>query len=286
MTASSAMRKDVSTVDRLSPKNFRRLSEFISDYSGIKMPPNKQTMLEGRLRRRLRATGLPSLDAYCAYLFDQDGLGTEIIHLIDVVTTNKTDFFREAKHFDFLREVALPAIVDEGRTSLRLWSAACSVGAEPYSMAMVVDDFADSYGPLSYFILATDLSTDVLAAAQKGIYPESMLAPVPASLRRKYVNLARQPGSRSVRIAPMLRSRIGFARLNFMDSFYPVGEAMDVIFCRNVLIYFDKPTQSQVLARLCDCLRPGGFLIIGHSETVAGFNLPLRTVSNTVFRKL
>ena len=123
-------------------------------------------------------------------------------------------------------------------------------------------------------------------AAQKGIYPESMLAPVPASLRRKYVNLARQPGSRSVRIAPMLRSRIGFARLNFMDSFYPVGEAMDVIFCRNVLIYFDKPTQSQVLARLCDCLRPGGFLIIGHSETVAGFNLPLRTVSNTVFRKL
>jgi chemotaxis protein methyltransferase CheR len=285
MTQSQAVREDGGTSDRLSPKNFRRLSELVSAYSGIKMPSNKQTMLEGRLRRRLRATGLPTLDAYCRYLFDEDGLDAEIVYLIDVVTTNKTDFFREPKHFEFMREVALPTLVEAGRTSLRVWSAACSIGAEPYTAAMVIEDFAETHGPLSYFILATDLSTDVLAAAQKGIFPESMLSPVPPLLRRKYVQVPRYSGNRNVRIAPVLRSKVGFARLNFMDDSYPVGDAFDVIFCRNVLIYFDKPTQAKVLARLCDCLRPGGFLLIGHSESVTGFNLPLRTVSNTVFEK-
>ncbi|MCM5553387.1 protein-glutamate O-methyltransferase CheR [Pleomorphomonas sp. NRK KF1] len=274
------------SADRLSAKNFRRLSEFVSCYSGIKMPPGKQTMLEGRLRRRLRSTGFASLDDYCTYLFDNDGLETEAVALIDAVTTNKTDFFREPKHFEFLKRYALPALVRNGRTSLRLWSAACSVGAEPYTAAMIVADFAESSGPLNYFVLATDLSTDVLAAARKGIYPASMLAPVPDDYMRRFVLRSSDPTSNLMRIAPALRSKVGFARMNFMDETYPIGEPVDVIFCRNVLIYFDKPTQAKVLSRLCDCLAPGGYLFIGHSESITGFNLPVRTVANTIFQKI
>jgi chemotaxis protein methyltransferase CheR len=274
------------SVDQLSAKNFRRLSAFVSSYSGIKMPSGKQTMLEGRLRRRIRSTGFESLDEYCAYLFDNGGLDTEAVALIDAVTTNKTDFFREPKHFEYLERQVLPAFVRSGRTSLRLWSAACSVGAEPYTIAMVVAGFAERSRPIDYFILATDLSTDVLAAARKGIYPEGMLAPVPNAYMQRFVKRSSEPNSNLVRIAPALRSKVGFARLNFMDDLYPIGEPMDVIFCRNVLIYFDKPTQAKVLGRLCDHLAPGGYLFIGHSESITGFNLPVRTVANTIFQKI
>jgi chemotaxis protein methyltransferase CheR len=272
--------------DRLSRRSFQRLADLVSDYSGIKMPPNKQTMLEGRLRRRIRATGHPTLEDYCAYLFNEDGLDSELVDLIDVITTNKTDFFREPKHFEFLRQRVLPERRAAGETSIRIWSAACSIGAEPYTIAMVIEDFAAAHPPFGYFILATDLSTDALAEARKGIYPTSMIQPVPADFRRRYVCEGRTPGSHYVRIAAALRSKVGFARLNFMDDHYPVGKALDVIFCRNALIYFDKPTQANVLRRLCDCLAPGGILFIGHSESITGFNLPLRTVANTIFQKI
>ena len=285
MSSVEALQYDRSA-DRLSAKNFRRLSGFVSSYSGIKMPPGKQTMLEGRLRRRLRSTGFASLDDYCTYLFENDGLDVEAVALIDAVTTNKTDFFREPKHFEFLKRYALPALVRNGCTSLRLWSAACSVGAEPYTAAMILADFAESSGPLNYFVLATDLSTEVLASARKGIYPASMLAPVPDDYMQRFVHRSTDPKSNLVRIAPALRSKVGFARMNFMDETYPIGEPVDIIFCRNVLIYFDKPTQAKVLSRLCDCLAPGGYLLIGHSESITGFNLPVRTVANTIFQKL
>ena len=274
------------SVDQLSAKNFRRLSAFVNSYSGIKMPDGKQTMLEGRLRRRLRATGFSSLDAYCTYLFEDGGLETEAIALIDAVTTNKTDFFREPKHFEYLQHTALPSLVRSGKTSLRFWSAACSVGAEPYTIAMVLADYAEHSRPLDYFILATDLSTDVLTAARKGVYHKGMLAPVSDDYMQRFVNRSNDPRSDLVRISPALRSKVGFARMNFMDDSYPIGEPMDVIFCRNVLIYFDKPTQAKVLSRLCDCLAPGGYLLIGHSESITGFNLPVRTVANTIFQKL
>ncbi|TCL69754.1 protein-glutamate O-methyltransferase CheR [Rhizobium sp. BK251] len=281
-----SLQESQSLNDRISKRNFDRLAAFIYDYSGIKMPPTKLTMLEGRLRRRLRATSIPSFDAYCNFLFNEDGLEQEVVHLIDAVTTNKTDFFREAKHFDFMRETALPHLVETGHRRLRAWSAACSTGAEPYTMAMVLEEFVEERSDVQYSILATDLSTDVLQAARRGIYADDLVAPVPVDLRHKYVMAAKQHGRRDVRISPRLRSRIGFARLNLMDDRYPVGDAMHLIFCRNVLIYFDKPTQANVLSRLCDCLLPGGFIFIGHSESITGFDLPLKQVSNTVFRRV
>ncbi len=272
--------------DRLSNRNFEALARYIYNYSGIKMPVTKMTMLEGRLRRRLRATGIQSFNDYCDYLFKHDGLETEAIHLIDAVTTNKTDFFREPKHFDYMVRTALPELVAAGHRKLRFWSAACSTGAEPYTMAMVTSAFAETCPGLDYRILATDLSTDVLRTARRGIYPADMVDPVPAEMRRKYVMAARESVRREVRIHPALRSAIGFARFNLMDNAYSIGEPMHMIFCRNVLIYFDKPTQTHVLSRLCDCLLPGGYLYVGHSETVTGVNLPIRQVANTVFKKV
>jgi len=274
--------------DRLSKRNFELLAKYIYNYSGIKMPHTKMTMLEGRLRRRLRVTGMPTFDSYCDYLFKHGGMESEAIFLIDAVTTNKTDFFREPKHFDYMVRAALPDIVKNyGDRRIRTWSSACSTGAEPYTMAMVLSDFLAANAPeRDYFVLATDLSTDVLQKAQRGIYPGDLLQPVPAEMMPKYVMQASDARRQDVRISPKLRSRVGFARLNLMDDAYPVGDPMHIIFCRNVLIYFDKPTQQHVLTRLCDCLVPGGYLFIGHSETVTGFDLPIRQVANTVFKRI
>ncbi|AYG60360.1 CheR family methyltransferase [Rhizobium jaguaris] len=282
----AAVQESQSISDRISKRNFEKLARFIYDYSGIKMPSTKLTMLEGRLRRRLRATSITSFDDYCDFLFNHGGLEQESVYLIDAVTTNKTDFFREAKHFDFMQAVALPALTRAGHRRLRAWSAACSTGAEPYSMAMVMEEFSESEGGNDYAILATDLSTDVLQSARNGIYMEDMVLPVPADLKRKYVMTAKVPGKREVRITPRLRSKIAFGRMNLMDEKYQVGDAMHLIFCRNVLIYFDKQTQAGVLSRLCDCLVSGGYMFIGHSESITGFDLPLKQVSNTVFQRL
>ncbi|MDX2201577.1 MAG: CheR family methyltransferase [Hyphomicrobiaceae bacterium] len=270
--------------DRLSKRNFDRLARIIQEYSGIRMPQTKTTMLEGRLRRRVRATGHASLDSYCRYLFDEGGIDHEFLHLIDVVTTNKTDFFREPAHFAYLRETILPKLAARGTRGVRAWSAACSIGAEPYTLAMVLEEFSEQTA-IDYKILATDLSTDVLATALKGIYNAEMIEPVPRPYASRYVLSALNPGARKVRIHPKLRSRVAFARLNLMSDNYPVGDPMDLIFCRNVLIYFDKPTQQQVLRRLCDCLVPGGHLFVGHSETVSNFDLPVEQVAGTILMK-
>ncbi|MGG7518267.1 CheR family methyltransferase [Allorhizobium undicola] len=272
--------------DRLSQRNFRRLAAFIFDYSGIKMPETKLTMLEGRLRRRLRATGFGSFDAYCDHVFDEGGLENELYHLVDAVTTNKTDFFREPNHFEILADHVLPHLAASGQRQLRVWSSACSIGAEPYTLAMVLNDYMERTGAPDYRILATDLSCEVLEKAHRGIYPTEMLEPVPAPFFSRYVMVAKDRERGEVRISPRLRAKVGFARLNLMDETYSIGSLMHIIFCRNVLIYFDKATQTRVLARLCQCLEPGGFLFIGHSESITGMNLPLKTLANTVFQKV
>lgn len=271
--------------DHLSKRDFARLAGFIHDYAGIKMPAGKLTMLEGRLRRRVRLTGNPDMESYCAWLFDQGHLADEALHLINAVTTNKTDFFREPAHFDFLERTALPALHDAGVRTLRAWSSACSTGPEAYTLAMILADFVSRTNAFSYGILATDLDTEVLETARRGIYPAEQLAPVPDPLARRYVLRPVDPKRRDVRIAPELRSAIGFARLNLMDDRYPTGSPMHLIFCRNVLIYFDKPTQRAVVARLAEKLAPDGYLFLGHSESITGLDLPLTQVANTVFQR-
>ncbi len=271
-------------LDGFSTHNFERLSQLIHLYSGIKMPAGKKTMVATRLRSRLITLEIDTIDAYCDYLFDSGALDREIVHLINAVSTNKTDFFREPVHFDFMRDVVLPGMLAAGQRQARVWSAAASIGAEAYSAAMVLEEFRRTRQGPDYSILGTDISTDVLAVAVAGQFPEAMLEPAPPELRRRYVMQARDPARGVVRIAASLRAKT-WARLNLMDDHYPVGREMDVIFCRNILIYFDKPAQTHVLTRLCDHLRPGGYLILGHSETGAGADLPLVSVMNTIFQK-
>lgn len=285
MTNVAHARSPAPRPDALSPRNFTRLAQFVYETAGIKLPDAKKTMVEGRLRRRLHAIGVETLDAYCEQLFAGEHAGAETTLLINLVTTNKTDFFREPAHFDFLVQTALPALAAQGSHAIRVWSAACSTGPEPYTLAMVLDDHARRHGGPDFGILATDIDTDVLATARAGIYPADLLRPVPPALHRAYVLLSRDPARHEVRIVPRLRSAIGFARLNLMDDTYPVGEPMHLIFCRNVLIYFDKPTQRSVVARLLACLAPGGYLFLGHSESVHGMDLPLTPVGNTVFQR-
>ena len=270
----------------LSPRDFRRIGGFVSEVSGIKLPPAKRAMVEGRLRRRVRGLGFADFSAYCRFVFDDGGLEQESVHIIDAVTTNKTEFFREPDHFRVLTGLALPHLAPPGRVRpVKLWSAACSNGAEPYTLAMVLAEYAGSHPGFDFAIAATDLCTEVLRTAALGIYPEAEIEPVPPALRRRYLLRSRDRSRGKVRIAPELRAKVRFLRLNLMDQTYGVKGPFDVIFCRNVLIYFDKPTQAAVVARLCDHLAPGGFLFLGHSETVAGFGMKLRPVAPTVFVK-
>jgi chemotaxis protein methyltransferase CheR len=271
--------------DALNQRDFRQLAQYIYEYCGIKMPDTKRSMLEGRLRKRLRARGFSTFSEYCSYLFRNGGLEEESIYLIDAVTTNKTDFFREPNHFEYMERVALPTLAANGHRRIRAWSSACSTGAEPYTMAMVFAEAAENNIIQDYSILATDLSTDVLRKAHAGIYSRDMIEPVPAELSKRYVMQPVERHRTDVRITPKLRSKVGFARLNLMDERYQIGEPVQMIFCRNVLIYFDKKTQVHVLTQLCKCLAPGGYLFIGHSETVTGIDLPVRQVANTVFKK-
>ncbi|MFD2261751.1 CheR family methyltransferase [Lacibacterium aquatile] len=275
--------------DHLSSRDLRRLADFVYDYCGIKLPSTKQVMVEGRLRRRLRATGKANLSEYCRYLFEEDGMESEAIHLIDAITTNKTDFFREPEHFRFLVEEALPQMISDRRGTpgpLKFWSAASSIGAEPYTLAMVLADYGLRERSLKTQIFATDISTKVLAQVTEAIYPHAMIEPVPIEMRKRYLLRSKTQPKEVVRIAPELRAMIRTGRLNLMDERYSIDKDMDAIFCRNVLIYFDKPTQSAVLRRLCDHLRPGGYLFLGHSESLSGQGLPVASLGSSIFRRV
>jgi chemotaxis protein methyltransferase CheR len=269
---------------------YKRLSEFIYTESGIKMPLSKKTMLEARLQKRLRAIGISSFGEYCNYLFSPEGIASELVHMIDVVTTNKTDFFREPQHFEFLLEHVLPDLINTKGCGIRrpfmLWSAACSSGEEPYTLAMILDEFSRKAEGFSYTILGTDISTRMLDKAREGIYDEDRTEAIPFEFRKRYLMRSKDRSKKKVRVVPELRAQANFRRLNFMTGDFGMREKMDVIFCRNVLIYFDRPTQEKVINRLCNHLIPGGYLFTGHSETISGMNVPLEQVANTVSRRM
>lgn len=274
--------------DRLSPESFTRLAHVISTELGIKMPESKLPLVQSRLLRRVRELRLASLEDYCEYLFHSPSAGEERIHFVNAITTNKTDFFREPSHFDYLVGTALPSLVPkEGRPGRRVavWSAGCSSGEEPYTLAMVLSEYTRQARGLDFVILATDVSTRVLEHARAGVYQAALIAPVPVDLRRRYLLENRKAQPPLVRIAPELRRKVSFHRLNFMDDSYAVADRFDAIFFRNVMIYFDRPTQEAVVRKLCANLVPGGYLFTGHSESAAGMDLPVACVGPSVFRK-
>ncbi|MCE9574269.1 MAG: chemotaxis protein CheR [Deltaproteobacteria bacterium] len=278
MSASAALTLDV--------ERLRRFAAAITRDLGIMMPETKLTMLQGRLQRRLNHLGLASLEAYEHRLRDPAVGAAERVALVDLATTNKTDFFREPQHFAYLVEHALPSLTPVEPWVCRVWCAGCSSGEEAYTLAMVLDDYAQRHPGFGFELIATDISTRVLKTAARATYPVAAAAPIPPQLRSRY--LRRGTGARAglVRVVPEVRAKVRFGRLNFMAPRYALPGEFDVIFFRNVMIYFDRAVQAEVVARQCSVLRPGGYLFVGHSETVSGLGLPLAFAANSVMRRL
>ncbi|MDH4163778.1 MAG: protein-glutamate O-methyltransferase [Nitrospirota bacterium] len=274
----------------MTQSEFGRFSEFIGNQCGIKMPLSKKVMLEARLQKRLRTLGIKTFAEYYEFVIG-DGEHKELVHMLDAVTTNKTDFFREPGHFQYLTDHVLPEYVEERERNgqrdrpFLIWSAGCSTGEEPYTLAMVLSEFAEKNSGFRFTILATDLSMRVLNRAKDAIYDAERLADVPIALKQKYLLRSRDRSQSKVRIVPALRSTVQFQRLNLMEEAFTFAEPLDVIFCRNVIIYFDRQTQEQLITRFCRTLKPEGHLFLGHSESIHGFDLPLRRLVSTVYRK-
>ncbi len=276
--------------DHLDMRDFQRIATLIGAEVGIKLPPAKRLMVEGRLRRRLRHLHLNSFAQYGDYLFRKDGLERELPFLINAVTTNKTDFFREPEHFECMEKMLVPALLSartERAPLLKVWSAASSTGAEAYTIAMVLADMVATRRDFRFAVLSTDISTDVLETGRRAVYPAELVVPVPPGIRSRYLMQARRPGARpEVRIVPELRRQVRFDRLNLMDETYPYDRDVDIIFLRNVLIYFDKQDQAKVIRRLVGHLRPGGYLLLGHSESMIGTSITMRQIAPAVFQKV
>lgn len=269
----------------MDQESYERLSSYVTREYGIKLPPGKKSMLESRLNKRLRALNLTTYKEFLDFIFSEEGKQGELFNVIDLITTNKTDFFREAAHFHFLSNEFLPAYTTEiGRNNLKIWSAGCSTGEEPYTIIMTMEEYKKKHPEVVYNLLASDISLRVIQDAYQGIYDLEKIAPVPLELKRNYF-LRSKTNPELVRVKPQFRKKVQFKRINFMNSNFGLTKSdFDIIFCRNVLIYFDKPTQECVIQKFCSYLKPGGLLFLGHSESIIGMNLPLRQIKPTVYR--
>ncbi|MCK9297084.1 MAG: protein-glutamate O-methyltransferase [Desulfobulbaceae bacterium] len=272
----------------LSDKEFHRLSSLIYDIWGINLPPPKKTMVSSRLRKRLKALRHPSFQTYLDYVLSPAGRQQEWSHLIDAVSTNKTDFFREKVHFDFLSRNLLPRLAHDLRQSagriLRVWSAGCSSGQEPYTLAMVLAEYQNQNPWFSFAITATDINNQVLEEAIRGTYDDEILNPVPKFLLCKYFMKGKGNQAGYHRVVPELRQRICFQRVNLMDGNFGFKSAFNVIFCRNVIIYFDQQTQRQLFHKFYSNLSPNGFLFLGHSENLHGMEDKFVKVASSVYQ--
>ena len=269
---------------QISHTEFAKLSKFIYSQYGIKMPPEKRIMLQSRLQKRLRALKIYSFKEYIEYVFSKEG-NDEVIHMMDVVSTNKTDFYREPAHFDFLKQTLLPQLYEE-KKQIKVWSAGCSSGPEVYTLAIEMSEFASSHPGFDFSILGTDISTLMLKRAYAAIYPDEMVNMIPIDIKRKYLLKSKDKTKKLVRISQNLRNKTRFQRLNFIDDHYGVNEQFDIIFCRNVLIYFDRETQEKVINKLCNHLRSEGIFFLGHSESITNIKVPLKQLKPTVYKRI
>jgi len=272
---------------QMSTMEFKKLGSFIQKNYGIKLPLQKRMMVQGRLHKRLIANNMDSFKAYLDYVFSEKGVKEELPVMVDLISTNKTDFFREPAHFNTLTEMVLPEYVKSNSFStFKVWSAGCSSGEEVYTLAMVISEFFESHKGYLYSILGTDISYQMLKKSQKAIYTFKDVATMPLYLKRKYLLKSKNKELRQVRIVPELRFRCKFQYLNFMDSVYNLKDSFDVVFCRNVIIYFEPEVQEKVLAKILRHLKPGGYLFLGHSESINDMDLPVTKILPTVFKKI
>jgi chemotaxis protein methyltransferase CheR len=271
----------------LTDRQFARISTRVGELCGINLHTGKQELVKARLNRHLARHGLGCFDAYMD-LIESDPTGQEQTVMLDALSTNLTHFFREQDHFTYLAEHLLPRHArnqKHARRDLRIWSAGASTGEEPYSIALTVaqSPVGDDLGDVG--ILATDLSSRAITAAARGVYDAKRIAPVPPQWRATHFELVESRPERLYRVNDDLRRMMHFAKLNLMDA-WPMQGKFDVIFCRNVMIYFDKPTQAKLINRFWNMLNPGGTLFIGHSESLAGVRHKFRYVQPTVYERV
>lgn len=270
----------------LTDAEFSKLSALIYKEAGIKLPLVKRKMLQSRLHKRLRALGYFHFKDYIDYLFSSEGQQLELQKMVNVVSTNKTEWFREPMHFNFLQATGLAELLESRRVNpLKIWSAACSSGEEVYSILMTLEEYTKLHGDFPYQILGTDISTDMIAQATRAIYAMDRAQEITPTAKKKYFLKGKDDYDGYMKVKESFRRKVMFRWLNLMHSDYDVKGSFDVIFCRNVLIYFDRETQEQVIRKLCRKLRPGGYFFLGHSESITQMDVPLIPVQPTVFRK-
>lgn len=275
------------TYSELSDKEFLLFRTIVYDKCGINLHDGKKELVRSRLAKRLRELKIQNFKRYYEYLTNDD-TGEELIMMLDAISTNLTSFFREPKHFEFLTEEVLPEFLKSTGTlsskSLNIWSAGCSSGEEPYTLSICLKEFMAAQRPFDYNILATDISTKVLAKAAAGVYPKTQTRNITSPLLRKYFQQGQGKWADHVRLKANIRKEIQFQRFNLMDPF-PKRDHYHVIFCRNVMIYFDKNIQEKVVNKFYDALTDGGVLFIGHSESLMGTQHKFDYIRPTIYRK-
>lgn len=273
------------TAVQLTDAQFAQISSLVYEHCGINLHDGKRELVQARIAKRMRTRALPKLTDYLRFALDDS---EEFTHLIDALSTNLTSFFREDGHFDYLAKTFLPQLLQRKlkarRHDIRAWSAGCSTGEEPYTIAMVLLGAIDDASAWDIKILATDLSTAVLVKARNGIYETSRLQTIPQPLKAKFCQPAPGNPRSSGQISPEVRKLISFAQLNLMHP-WPFSGPFDFIFCRNVMIYFDKPTQQKLINRYYDILSDGGLLFTGHSESLTGVSHRFQYVQPTIYLK-
>ena len=273
---------------QIADEDFDFLRRLIYERSRIRLGPDKRTLVTSRLAKRLRALQLADYHDYCELLRSPGG-GEELSFLIDRISTNHTHFFREQKHFDFLRDTVLPAWRAQTKGSPRIfnvWSAACSTGEEPYSLAIHLAEHLAPARANTWQIEASDISTRVLAIAERGVYDEEKLAGLSPEWLHGHFQKGVGEWAGSYRVKEELRRRVAFHQLNLLEGRYPFTRPFEVVFCRNVMIYFDRPTQETLIGLLAERLVPGGYLMVGHSESLSGIKHSLRLLQPAVYLKV
>ena len=268
----------------LSDEEFTKLRDLVYKISGISLSETKRELVISRFSRRLKALRLKSFSDYHNLLISPSGF-TEVQNFINSITTNKTDFFREAHHFDFLVSKIIPMLISKKKRVVKIWSAACSTGEEPYTIAMVMaKHFVEKYD-IPVKILATDIDTNVLTVASKGVYDSSIISVLPEEYMKKYFLRGKDDSSGLYKVKENIRKMVTFKQLNFVATEYPITTTFDVIFCRNVIINFNPETKRRVVNKLYRYLNPGGHIMMGHSETLFDMVDGLVYLKNTVYQK-
>jgi chemotaxis protein methyltransferase CheR len=272
----------------ITDQEFDAFRELILRETGIFLSDAKRQLVSSRLAKRLRRFGFKTFSQYYDYLMTQDPEGKERLQMINCITTNKTDFFREAHHFTFLREQVCPQWQERARRSgvrrVRVWSAGCSSGEEPYSIAITLKEALGCLTGWDVKVLASDIDTEMLRVGERGIYPAEKLKGVPQEVQHRYFLRGTGEWTGHLQVRPEIRSLVAFRRINLIAEPWPIYTRFDVIFCRNVIIYFNRDTQRRLFERLASYLAQDGYLLVGHSESLywlGNLFVPLRS---TIYR--